>query len=197
MVTLLARLEGAARRAALGGVAAGLAVGLAACGSAVAGAGSPAKAHDTPAPTATGINPGGPMVPASMSKPVALCGEIPHLTLVTIGRSSPLPSEHVREVIPNGYTVRDAATVRQLATLLCALPRMPAGGMSCPDLVGGTYRMSFAAARRSFTPVVVQLSGCRVVTGLGPVRSWARSAQIEEVLSQGFKDHLMLILPPS
>jgi len=59
--------DGAARRVALATMAAGIVMGLAACGTTVAGAGSAAQGtaaqHGTPRPSGTQINPGGPMIP--------------------------------------------------------------------------------------------------------------------------------------
>lgn len=185
-------MEGAAGRKALGGIAASLAIGLAACGSAVAGAGSPAKlaaAKPAAAKSAAGqINPGGPMVPATVMSGVVLCGEIPRLTRMVFTRAAAWPPNamHAREALPGGFTVRDAATVRRIATLLCTLPAVKAGVMSCPIATGGSYRLYFAAPGRPIPTVGIHLSGCRIVTGLGPVRTWATSKELEQELSHGF-----------
>jgi hypothetical protein len=183
-------IDGTVRRAALGGIAASLVIGLAACGSAVAGAGGSAQ-HAAPKPAATLINPGGPLVPATMLRHPVLCTEIPRLTrLVFIRTGWPLTPKYVHEALPSGFTVRDAATVRQIATTLCSLPPVKAGWMSCPNLGGsrywGSYRLYFAAPGRPIPTVGIELSGCRVVTGLGPVRSWATSTGLEQELSHGF-----------
>lgn len=196
----LGRAEGAAGRTALGVIAAGLVLGLAACGSAAAGAGSPANpAIANPAvgkPSKATIIPGGPMVPAS-SKHVLLCREIPKLTRVTVtrGSGSPLPLHHVREVLPIGFTIRNAATVRRIATMLCVLPTLPRGFMSCPDLVGGSFRLFFSAPGKTIASVGVQYSGCRVVSGLGPARTWASSAAMQHEVNAGFGDPFRLIPP--
>ena len=185
-------MEGAAARIAFGGVAASLVIGLAACGTAVAGAGSPAKhAAAKPAvakPTAGQINPGRPMAPATMMRHAVLCGEIPRLTRVVFTRAIAWPTagKHAREALPGGFTVRDPATVQLIATLLCMLPPVKAGWISCPIDTGGSYRLYFAAPGRPIPTVGIQLSGCRVVTGLGPARSWATSTQLEQELSRGF-----------
>jgi len=99
---------------------------------------------------------------------------------------------HVREVLPRGFTIRDAVTVRQLATLLCALPRVPAGTLMCPNMMGASYRMFFAAGRRAFPQIVVGMSGCRVVTGLGPARTWSASTALEQALARHFGIHFPL-----
>jgi hypothetical protein len=182
--------DGTVRRAALGGIAASLVIGLAACGSAVAGAGGSAQ-HAAPKPAATQLNPGGPMVPVTMMRHPVLCTEIPRLTrLVFIRTGWPLTPKYVHEALPSGFTVRDAATVRRIATTLCTLPPVKAGWMSCPNLGGsrywGNYRLYFAAPGRPIPTVGIELSGCRLVTGLGPVRSWATSRGLEQELSHGF-----------
>jgi hypothetical protein len=185
-------MGGTAGRMTLGGIAASLVIGLAACGNAVAGAESPAKpAAATPAatePAAGQINPGGPMVPATVMSGVVLCGEIPRLTRMVFTRATAWPpnAKQARRALPGGTTIRDAATVRRIATLLCTLPAVKAGLMSCPIATGGSYRLYFAAPGRPIPTVGIQLSGCRTVTGLGPVRTWATSKQLEQGLSHGF-----------
>jgi hypothetical protein len=136
------------------------------------------------------------MMPAS-SKHVLLCREIPKLTRVTVTRTpgAALPLHHVREVLPAGFTIRNAATVRRIATMLCALPALPSGFMSCPDLVGGSFRLFFDAPGKAIASVGVQYSGCRVVSGLGPARTWASSAAMQHEVSAGFGDPFRLIPP--
>jgi hypothetical protein len=185
------RPAGAARRATLAGIAAGLLIGLAACGNKVAGAGTagtPGAASSQPIPTmiaTPGPSEVNPLRPGAL-KHVALCRNLPGLTRMTFLLSNRPPSLRVREVLPRGFPVRNGATVRQLASLLCALPPLPAGQMMCPELVGGMYRLYFFTPRRAFPVVGIGLSGCRVVTGLGPPRSWASSARLKQALAQHF-----------
>jgi len=193
--------ERAARQAALGGIAASLMIVLAACGNSVAGtgtagsgaasAGSPA-ARATAQPSAAGVNPGGVMIPASASARIAMCQEIPRLTQMTFLLSTQPANLHVREVLPRGFAIRDAVTVRQLATLLCALPRVPAGTLMCPNMMGASYRMFFFAGSRAFPRIVVGMSGCRVVTGLGPPRTWSASTALEQALARHIGIHFPL-----
>jgi len=198
MVTL-GKTDGAVRRTAFGGIAAGLVIGLAACGSVAAGAGSPAIANPavgkpSKATSPAGqINPGGPVIRAS--KHVLLCMEIPKLTRMTVTRTPWPPLHHAREVLPTGFTIRNAATVQRIATMLCALPPMPRGVMSCPNLAGGGFRLFFAAPGKAIPSVEVQGSGCRVVSGLGPPRSWAASAAMQHEVSAGFGAPFRLIPP--
>ena len=197
----LGKPEGAARRAALGGITAGLMIGLAACGTTVAGTSTAASgpASHPPAagaaaaqPSVSGVNPGGVMVGAAPAKDTALCRAVPKLTRMTFMRSAMPPSLHAREVLPAGFTVKDRATVQQLATLLCALPAVPPGQMACPNDMGVSYRLFFAAGARGFHEVTVELTGCRVVTGLGPPRSWSTSTALQQALSQHFGIHFPL-----
>lgn len=74
-------------------------------------------------------------------------------------------------VLPRGITVRKPHLVRGLATALCALPKMPRGPVSCPAQFGGSLQLAFAAGGRPLRPVIVQMSGCRMVSGLGPARA--------------------------
>ena len=195
----LGRTGGAAGRTALGVIAASLVIGLAACGSAAAGADSaakPVKASPASAtPSKATIIPGGPMMPAS-SKHVLLCREILKLTRVMVTRTPGAPRlHHVREVLPIGFTIRNAATVQRIATMLCALPTLPSGFISCPDLVGGSFQLFFGAPGKAIGSVGVQYSGCRVVSGLGPARTWASSAAMQHEVSAGFGDPFRLIPP--
>jgi hypothetical protein len=199
----LGKPEGAARRAALGGIAAGLMIGLAACGTTVAGTGTaasggpvmhaPGAAAVKAQPSASGVNPGGVMIGPGPAKDVALCRAIPQLTRMTFTLSTKPPNLHVRAVLPAGFPIKDRATVRELATLMCALPAVPPGRMMCPNDMGASYRMFFVAGTRSFPVVIVEMSGCRVVTGLGPARSWSASTPLEVALSQHFGIHFPLV----
>jgi hypothetical protein len=192
----LGKAEGAAGRAALGVIAASLVLGLAACGSADAGPGGPPMANPAVGKPSKGtIIPGGPMMPAS-SKHVLLCREIPKLARMTVTRMPGAPRlHHVREVLPIGFTIRNAATVQRIATVLCTLPTLPGGFMSCPDLVGGSFRLFFGAPGKAIGSVGVQLSGCRVVSGLGPARTWASSVAMQHEVSVGFGGPFRLIPP--
>ena len=199
----LGKPGGTARRAALAGAAAGLTIGLAACGTTVAGSGIAASggtAANGPAagaaasaqPTSSGVNPGGVMVGPGPAKDVALCRAIPELTRMVFMLSTKPPNLHVREVLPAGFAIRDKATVRQLASLLCALPAVPAGQMMCPNDMGASYRLFFAAGGRSLPVVTVEVSGCRAVLGLGPPRSWSTAAPLQQALAQHLGIHFPL-----
>jgi hypothetical protein len=67
-------------------------------------------------------------------------------------------------------TVTNPGEVHSLARALCALPKMPRGPLPCPAQFPGSYQFYFTAAGLRLPVVVVQESGCRAVTGLGPVR---------------------------
>ena len=191
----LGRPKGAARQAALGGIAASLMIGLAACGNTVAGPGATAPgsaagaARATARPSAGAVNPGGTRIPANAAAEAVMCRKIPGLTRMTFMLSTRPSNLHVREVLPHGFTIRDPATVRQLATQLCALPRVPAGSLMCPNMTGASYRLFFFAGDRAFPRIVVGMSGCRVVTGLGAARSWSASTALEQALARHFGIH--------
>ena len=187
----LGKPVGAASRAALGGITAGLVVGLAACGTTVAGTAASSSASHAPAVGAAArsspsVNPGEVMIGAGSAKDTALCRAVPKLTRMTFMRSAMPPGLHVREVLPAGFTTRDRATVRQVATLLCGLPAVPPGQMTCPNDMGVSYRLYFVAGTRGFNEVTIALTGCRMVTGLGTPRSWAASTALQQALSQHF-----------
>jgi hypothetical protein len=188
--------DGAARRMALGAIAASVVVGLAACGSTVAGAASPAKQPATPKPSTSKVNPGGPVAPLAASKGPLLCAEIPKLTRLSFTRTAWPPDHHARAAQPGAAMVRNTAAVRRIATVLCGLPTVPFGVMSCPDLTGGSYRLYFEGPGRPI-PVGIQTSGCRVVTGVGRSRTWATSTALQRALSQGLGSRFREAAPPS
>ncbi|HEV8275888.1 MAG TPA: hypothetical protein VGQ26_09355 [Streptosporangiaceae bacterium] len=160
---------------------------LAACGSiAAGGAGHPASAD---ADHATG-----PAAAASASAGVPLCAAARRVDRVVAS----LPASHFREILPRGITITDAPRVRALAAALCALPPMPPG-LQCPADFGGMFRLVFAAGGRNFHPVRIQLSGCRAVAGVGPARSWSRSARFGPLLTRtvGGKGRMIPGMHPS
>jgi hypothetical protein len=157
---------GAAGRAALGTAAAGAIIMVAACGSrAAAGQAAPAGGAGA-AP-----EPGGRAVAG-----VALCRHIPQLTRVVVSRATPLHVLEPAMVLPRGITIGEPGPVRGLAAALCGLPAMPRGPVHCPAQFRGSLRLAFAAGRRPFPPVTIQVSGCRAVTGLGPARTASSAA---------------------
>ena len=160
------RRLGAAGRAALAPAAAGALIMVAACGSRAA-AGQPAPTGWAGAASM----PGGRAVAGA-----ALCRHIPQLTRVVVGRTTPLHVLEPAMVLPRGITIGDPGRVRGLAATLCGLPAMPRGPVHCPAQFRGSLRLAFAAGRRPFPPVTVQVSGCRAVTGLGPARTASSAA---------------------
>ncbi len=151
-------------------------IGLAACGSTVAGgAGHLASAGDghSKAPAAA----------ASAPVRVPLCAAAHKVDRVAVSLTAALPATHLHQILPRGIMIRVVPRVRALAAALCALPPMPAA-LQCPADFGGVFRMMFVAGRRGFHPVLIHLSGCRSVTGAGPARWWLRSPQFGRLLSR-------------
>ena len=149
------RLAGTTSRGLLVTVMAVLVTGVAACASVTAGPGSHA------APAASGS-------PASAAAP--LCANAAHLDRVVVTLHPGLPQSHLHQVMPRGITISDPARVRAIAAALCGLPAMTHTPVNCPMDTGGGYRLAFSAAGRTFPPVVIEATGCRSVSGLGPVR---------------------------
>jgi hypothetical protein len=140
---------------------AGVVIGLAGCGSATSGGpGPPAAAVSTPAA-------------------VPLCAGTVKVDEVVMR----LTAVRSMEILPRTLTITSAPRVKALAAALCALPRLPVG-IRCPAALGGALRLDFAAAGRSYQPVVIRDSGCASVTGVGPVRQWAWSSRPGRLLGQ-------------
>jgi hypothetical protein len=181
---------GATGRAALAIIAAIAMIGLAACGSTVAGgAGHPASAANSLSKASAAAT-GAPVR-------VPLCTAAQQIDRVAISLASQ-PTSQLHQTLPRGIIIRDAPRARALAVALCALPPMPAV-VQCPADFGEQVRLVFVAGRRGFHPVLIHLSGCRNVTGAGPTRWWLRSAQFRRALSRalGSTSPLMHLRVPS
>jgi hypothetical protein len=164
------------------GVLALLAITVAGCGTVVqntAGSGS-----------ATGSGSSSP--PSSVPASRQLCARPAAVSRVVIARtgilrepfsggsaSTPSPAKSGPVILPRpvvAKVVTSAPRAQALARGLCALPRMPRGPVNCPAFFLGYYRLTFTADGSSLPPVTVQVAGCRLVTGLGPVRQALRPA---------------------
>jgi hypothetical protein len=162
------------RRGLLATMVAGVLTGVAACGAVTAGSAgqpSPAASSTPPAPAASST---APAPAASGSVPVTaapVCANVRHLDTLVVSLTGVLERSRMPAVLPAGFTLRGPARVQAVAAALCALPAMPGGPVNCPADFGGTYRLVFAAAGQAYPPVLVKVSGCRTVSGLGPVRA--------------------------
>ena len=164
-VTLSRRLTRAGLVIAAAASAATVAVG---CGSQVATTTSATQsAHPSGSPG--GIIPGGPM-----STGAALCSNQAAVTRLVVRRATALPQNHLHFTFPARVTVSSPARARAVAGMVCGLPGVPHGPMSCPAGWGVSYRLSFAAGSKTFPVVTAGADGCGVVTGAGPARWTAR-----------------------
>ncbi len=173
MMTRSQRL-GAMRRGLLATMVAGVLTAVAACGTVTSGpagspstgagstAGTPATASTSPAPAVSGS------VPANAAP---LCANVAHLDTLVVSVTRVSEQSHPPVVLPTGITVRDPARVQAVAAALCALPAVGPGPVSCPADFGSAYRLVFAAGGQPYPPVLIKATGCRTVSGLGPVRA--------------------------
>ena len=99
----------------------------------------------------------------------AVCANARHIDRLTADRRNPL-HQSLHFVAPAQITVIDAPQAQAVARALCALPPAEHGVYHCPADWGIRYRLRFAARHHWFRPVTVDATGCRMVTGLGPVR---------------------------
>jgi hypothetical protein len=192
------------------GAAAALAV--AGCGSVaaadaghVSGAGGPASAASGPA-SATTSPPGsgaaassGPISRGGPVRPIGgvsglLCsapGAASQVVITRIGAGEPvLPSGprvsafRVPATAPTPHlVVKGAVAAQALARALCGLPFTAAGPLHCPRQISASYRLSFTAGGRLIPAVIVEPSGCEMVTGAGAPRSAARSPAFLKMLA--------------
>jgi len=152
--------EGTMGRALLALMTAGTLAGVAACGTVTAGSGS-----HTAAPAGGG----------TASAAVPLCANQAHLDRMVVSVNLSRGMSHLHEILPIGVTIRDPARVQAVAAALCGLPATAHSQIRCPADFGGGYRLVFSTAGQTFPPVVVRATGCRFVSGLGPVRATSGS----------------------
>ncbi|HEY1644659.1 MAG TPA: hypothetical protein VGG35_28605 [Streptosporangiaceae bacterium] len=166
-----------------------LALGIAGCGTVIQNAAGTASATGSRSGTESSPASAAPASrqlcaqPAAVSKIIIARAGVLRVPVI-MGRSGlsgsssapPVPSPGVSEpvMVPRPVVVRvvtSPARAQVLARALCALPRAPRGPVNCPAFFLGYYRLTFSVHGRTLAPVTVQVSGCRLVTGLGgPVR---------------------------
>jgi hypothetical protein len=171
------RSRSMAARAMLAVISVSALIGLAACGS------TPANSAGHPDSAGVGHTTE-PAAIATASADVPLCAAAGRVDRVVVSRVPALSASGPHRLLPGGITFDNAPRVRALAAGLCALPLMPRELVNCPADFGGAFRLVFAAGRRGFSPVRVQTSGCRIVNGVGPARSWSRSPQLRRLLDK-------------
>jgi hypothetical protein len=120
---------------------------------------------------------------APLGRP-ALCDSIARLDRLVVRRRETFPQNQLRFSFPAVVRVDEAAAVKEVATALCALPRLPSGALFCPADLGVAYQLTFSARTRPFPTVRVDPSGCQTVVGLGPTRWVARSPGFWKILGR-------------
>jgi hypothetical protein len=110
----------------------------------------------------------GTLQPAAVS--TSLCRSIGQVDHLVVHRVDAFPQNDIHFSFPAVTIVTEVASVQDVAKVVCALPRIPIGVMSCPADLGITYRLSFTAGEGSFPTVVVSATGCESVLGIGPAR---------------------------
>jgi hypothetical protein len=171
--------SGLARAGLLIAAAAGAAMVAAGCGSQVATTTSATQPASPSSASPGGIIPGGP----ASGGGAALCSKQAAVTRLVVSRVNALPQNHLHFAFPAGVTVSSPARARAVAAMVCGLPGVPHGVMSCPAGWGVSYRLSFAAGSESFPVVTAGAGGCGVVTGAGPARWTARASRFWTVLA--------------
>lgn len=113
--------------------------------------------------------------PASASRSSTLCRAVAHLDRLVVRRTDELPQDHFHFAFAAVVVVSHVAEVRQAASAVCGLPKMPHGVFHCPADFGIDYHLTFAANGRIFPTVTLDATGCEQVNGLGPTRWIART----------------------
>ena len=120
-------------------------------------------AHAAQRITASGPQPAGTV-------PVSLCKSIGQVDHLVVRRADEFPPNGIRFSFPAVSVVTEVASVQDVAKVVCALPRIPIGFMSCAIDLGIRYRLGFTAPDETFPAVVVSATGCETVRGIGPIR---------------------------
>jgi len=157
---------GTAARKPLALLALGAALGLTACGS-----------------TTSSGHPGTAELARKADSGVPLCAAARTVERVQVSLIAPLPRSPFRDFLPRGYTITSAFRARALAGALCALPPAPRAE-PCPADLGGGVRLTFAAGQRRYPAVRAETTGCRLVTGLGPARTYSQSPAFRRLLDR-------------
>jgi len=113
-------------------------------------------------------------LPSAVRSP-ALCKAVGRLDKLVVRRMDAFPQNGIHFSFPAVVEVDRVSSVRYAARIVCHLPPMPAGRFACPLDLGITYRLSLTAPGRMFRTVVVAVTGCELVSGLGRTRWVARS----------------------
>ena len=143
---------------------------IAACLAVTVAAAACSFALSTPTTATTGRDPR-----SSAASPL-LCRAAALVDRLVVYRIDAIPQNRIRLSFPAVVTVSRAASTRDVAEALCALPKMPSGKFLCPADFGISYGLRLFAADRGFPSVDVEVGGCETVTGLGPTR-WVATTQ--------------------
>ncbi|MGD0874344.1 MAG: hypothetical protein ABSA14_05050 [Acidimicrobiales bacterium] len=117
----------------------------------------------------------GGTVPAAAAS-TSLCRSIGQVDHLVVRRVDEFPRNGIHFSFPVVTAVTEVASARDVAKVVCALPRIPMGVMSCVIDLGIYYRLGFTAANATFPTVVVGATGCQTVRGIGPTRWVADSS---------------------
>jgi hypothetical protein len=102
-----------------------------------------------------------------------LCQVIPRVDRLIVTRTYGFPGNQFHFTFPAVVTVTNAAAARAVATSACALPDAPKGAQACPADFAVSYHLVFWVRGQKGPGadlVVVDPTGCEVVTGLGTGR---------------------------
>ena len=123
---------------------------------------------------ASGVAEGAPRTTptGTAASPPSLCRSIGQVDRLLVRRVDEFPQNGIRFSFPARTVLSNVPSVQDVAKVVCALPRIPIGVMSCVIDLGIYYRLSFTAGTQTFPTVVVSATGCQTVRGIGPTR-WA------------------------
>ena len=135
--------------------------------------------------TAEGLSLNGRTSATTQDRRLHLCQVIPRVNRLHVSRSAPVTE--FAFTFPPVVTVTRASAARAVARAACALPDAPTGAQACPAEFAVTYQLVFGIRGdkgMSGDAIVMNPTGCRVVSGIGRVREAISSNNFYQVLGR-------------
>jgi hypothetical protein len=136
-------------------------------GAGTSGAGSRQTQSGQPTVSQPGTGHSARMIGLLCARP----GAVTAVRVVRFGSRAQLgQTKPLHRPVP-GITIKDRARARELALVICKLPRMPHGIINCPADLGGGYVLQFSAPNTRVHAITLRTSGCEAVSGTGHGRA--------------------------
>ena len=85
-------------------------------------------------------------------------------------RHDEFPQNNITFVFASPAVTTNASEIGLVVRVICALPKFPAGAISCPADLGISYTLDFQSSSRVDRVFMASPAGCPSLSGLGPTR---------------------------